>query len=181
MRKVGVLGKFHANVYFLIGLLNRRRYAALKRMAHFARDILIAEAVSDMIGAMIADVDAETRARLDELSPAVADDIRVAVRPTVDFSDRMRPKVEEMRKFLWERMYRHWKVNRARSHARRIVRELFTLFFEEPEILPNEWRRRYEGASEEKKARAVCDYIAGMTDRFAIREHGKLFDTESWL
>ncbi len=143
--------------------------------------ILIAEAVSDMIGDMIADVHSETTSRLADLSPKSSDEIRVAATHVVDFSSEMKPKVEQLRAFLWNKMYRHWKVNRARSQAKRIVRELFDLFFTEPEVLPPEWRQRYEGVSDEKKARAVCDYIAGMTDRFAMTEHRKLFETASWL
>lgn len=154
---------------------------ARRKFPDCATDLLIAEAVSDMIGEMVADVFAETGRRLAELAPASADDIRTASRPMVAFSDPMHEKVEQLRAFLWDRMYRHWKVNRARSHAKRVVRELFDLFMEEPEMLPPEWRGRYEGVSEAKCARAVCDYIAGMTDRFALREHRELFPTESWI
>jgi dGTPase len=143
--------------------------------------LLIAEAVSDMIGIMVADVFEETKRRLAALGPQSAADIRRADHAMVDFSDELRPKVEELRAFLWDRMYRHWQVNRARSQAKRIVRDLFDVFFNEPETLPPEWRTRYEGLSDDKRARAVCDYIAGMTDRFAVKEHHRLFDTKGWL
>ncbi|MCI5046870.1 MAG: deoxyguanosinetriphosphate triphosphohydrolase [Aquisalinus sp.] len=164
-----------------VPLIGEAIHATEKKYPDTPQDILIAEAVSDMIGAMIADVHAETLERLKALDPASSDDIRIADHAMVDFSEAMRPKVDELRRFLWDRMYRHWKVNRARSHAKRIVRDLFELFFTEPEVLPPVWRARYEGVSDEKRARAVCDYIAGMTDRFAIHEHRKLFDTENWL
>ena len=78
-------------------------------------------------------------------------------------------------------MYRHYLVNRARSHAKRILRDLFALFFEEPGVLPPAWFARQEGKPDEKRARAVCDYIAGMTDGYAIEEHRKLFDATRWL
>jgi dGTPase len=77
-------------------------------------------------------------------------------------------------------MYRHWKVNRSRSQARRILAEMFRLFMAEPEVLPTEWRQRAEPRSEAGRARVVCDYIAGMTDRFAIEEHRKLFHLDAW-
>ncbi|MEL7486095.1 MAG: deoxyguanosinetriphosphate triphosphohydrolase [Pseudomonadota bacterium] len=137
--------------------------------------IVIAEAVSDLIGAMVGDVIAETRATLAAVKPEHADDVRRAGRPIVDFSEEMRAKLKGLRAFLHDNMYRHYKVNRARSQAKRIVKALFDLFFEEPETLPPEWRVRYEGASDARRARVVCDYIAGMTDRYAIMEWERLF------
>lgn len=139
------------------------------------RDILIAEAVSDLIGAMVSDVVAETRARLAALKPVHADDIRRAGGRTVDFSPAMQERLTGLRAFLHDNMYRHYKVNRARSQAKRIVRALFELFFAEPETLPPEWAGRLRGGDEKRRARVVCDYIAGMTDRYAIREHERLF------
>jgi len=138
------------------------------------RDILIAEAVSNLIGAMVEDVTRETTARLAGLAPKDADAVRHAGRQIVDFSDAMQAQVMELRAFLHENVYRHYKVNRARSHAKRIVRALFDVFLGEPETLPPQWRND-RGKAEQ--ARAVCDYIAGMTDRYAIGEHEKLFGT----
>ena len=143
--------------------------------------LLVAEAVSDMIGEMVADVFSETNRRLAALKPETPEDIRHAERAMVAFSDEMFAKVTELRTFLFARMYRHWKVMRARSHAKRIVRDLFGVFMSEPETLPPEWRHAWEDGDEQKKARAICDYIAGMTDRFAIREHHKLFDAGGWV
>ncbi|MEE2691966.1 MAG: deoxyguanosinetriphosphate triphosphohydrolase [Pseudomonadota bacterium] len=139
------------------------------------REILIAEAVSGLIGAMIEDVTAETGRRLSALRPAHADDIRHAGMQIVDFSPEMQAKVSGLRRFLHENMYRHYKVNRARSQAKRIVRALFDLFFAEPETLPPEWSARLRGGDDRRRARVVCDYIAGMTDRYAMREHERLF------
>ncbi|MGV6802483.1 MAG: deoxyguanosinetriphosphate triphosphohydrolase [bacterium] len=142
---------------------------------------LIAEAVSEMIGRMVRDVAAETQARLAVLAPKTADDIRQAERAVVAFSDDMHVKVSELRTFLWQKMYRHWKVNRARSHAKRVTRDLFDLFMSEPEVLPPEWHRVLNFDDDAKKARAICDYIAGMTDRFALLEHKRLFDAGAWM
>jgi dGTPase len=83
-----------------------------------------------------------------------------------------------LRKFLFERMYRHYRVNRTRSQARRILAEMFQLFMADPGTLPPEWSGRADVADEAKRARAVCDYIAGMTDRYAIEEHRKLFSLD---
>ncbi len=164
-----------------VPLIGAAIFKTRKKYPDAGESILIAEAVSDMIGTMVMDVYEETLSRLKEANPQTVDDIRMATTSMVDFSAEMKPEVEQLRAFLWDRMYRHWKVNRARSHARRIVRDLFELFFAEPEVLPPVWHAQYKGEGELKRARAVCDYIAGMTDRFAINEHKKLFETESWL
>ncbi len=146
------------------------------------RDVLIAEAVSDLIGTMVADVLAETRCRIEKLSPSDADAVRRADHALVAFSPEMEADLNGLRAFLHANMYRHYKVNRARSQAKRIVKSLFDLFFNEPETLPPEWRERYEGADEARHearlARIVCDYIAGMTDRYAMREYRRLFGVE---
>ncbi|MGE0407782.1 MAG: deoxyguanosinetriphosphate triphosphohydrolase, partial [Amphiplicatus sp.] len=149
--------------------------AAEMRWPAAPRDVLIAEAVSVLIGEMIADVVEETRARLAALAPRDADAVRRAGRQTAAFSDLMQQRLADLRRFLQENMYRHYKVNRARSQARRILRALFDLFFEEPEILPPEWFARQEGQAEARRARVVCDYIAGMTDRYAAREYERLY------
>ena len=156
--------------------------AAEARWPDAPRDILIAEAVSDLIGAMVADVLTETRKRLAAAPPADADAVRRAASAYCGFSPEMDRKLSGLRAFLHENMYRHYKVNRARSQAKRIIKSLFELFFAEPETLPPEWRERYQGAGEGRNdarlARVVCDYIAGMTDRYAAREYRRLFSVE---
>jgi dGTPase len=77
-------------------------------------------------------------------------------------------------------MYRHFRVNRTRSQARRILAELFRLFVDEPGVLPTAQFERVQACDDAEKARVVCDYIAGMTDRFAIEEHRKLFNLDVW-
>ena len=86
-----------------------------------------------------------------------------------------------MRGFLFENVYRHYKVNRARSQAKRILRALFELFYNEPETLPPEWALRCRETSDARKARVICDYIAGMTDRYAIVEYERLFNLSPGL
>ena len=158
---------------------------ALHRVCERAPDapeaVQIAEAVSDLIGRMVNDVFEETSRRLADLKPQSAADVRAADQPMAAFSDALAPDLKVLRSFLFETMYRHYKVNRARSHAKRIIRDLFALFFEEPGVLPPAWFERQEGKPEEKRARAICDYIAGMTDGYAIEEHRKLFDATRWL
>src|SRR5262249_60289789 len=80
-----------------------------------------------------------------------------------------------LRASLRGRCHRHWRVNRTRSQARRMLAEMFQLFMGEPDVLPAEWFARTQGRDEASKARVICDYIAGMTDRYAIEEHRKVF------
>lgn len=140
----------------------------------------VQEMVREMIGAMVEDVLAESRKRIDIVSPGSADDIRNAGMQVVAFSDEMRAKVDELRGFLFERMYHHYTIKRIWHKVERIVTDLFTAFTGNYELLPDNWQRRVveAGGDRDSKvlARIVCDYIAGMTDRYAFREHERLFD-----
>ena len=135
------------------------------------------ETVRRMIDAMVADVLAETRMRLAESGPGSADEVRRLAHPVVAFAAPMERDSRDLKRFLFERMYRHFKVNRMTSKARRVVGDLFTLLLAEPECLPSDWRDRVEAADQAtQRARLVCDYVAGMTDRYALHEHRRLFD-----
>ena len=146
--------------------------------------LLRIEAVRRMIGAMVDDVLGETTRRARDFNVRSAEDVRALAGPLVSFSDGMGRDLSELRAFLLAKMYRHFHVNRTRSQARRILAELFALFMREPDVLPDGWRDRAEAKAavdgEAGRARVVCDYIAGMTDRFAIEEHRKLFNLDLW-
>jgi dGTPase len=137
---------------------------------------VIHEAVRELIGEMIGNLLEETRRRLAEAKPASAADIRAMDRPLVGFTDAMNEHNAALKAFLFERMYRHYRVNRSMSKAQRIVRDLFGLLHRSPEQLPPEWQQGCDGPEGFKTARRVCDFIAGMTDKFAIEEHQRLFD-----
>ncbi len=138
------------------------------------------EAVRRMIGVMVSDVMAETRAVAAATTVSSPEDVRNLKRPVVSFSAGMSEDLGALRVFLMERMYRHYKVNRTRSAAKRILNQLFELFMSEPDVLPAEWGALAHEAPEFDRARLVCDYIAGMTDRFAIEEHRRLFNLDPW-
>ncbi|WP_374569928.1 deoxyguanosinetriphosphate triphosphohydrolase [Phenylobacterium sp.] len=142
--------------------------------------IIRLEAVRRMIGAMVDDVLTETRRRAEAAGLASPEDVRNLGGPLVAFSRDMVEDLGQLRAFLMERMYRHWRVNRTRSQARRILAEMFQLFMTEPDVLPTEWFVRSQKRDEAGRARVVCDYIAGMTDRFAIEEHRRLFHLDVW-
>jgi len=136
---------------------------------------LIHECVRRLIDRMVSDLLAETRARLAAAAPASAAEIRRLGRPVAAFSAAMVGNNAALKKFLFDRMYRHYKVDRMATQAKRVVADLFDLFLAEPAQLPAPWRERAEGAGSPRTARLVADYIAGMTDRFALGEHRRLF------
>ena len=140
----------------------------------------VLEAVRRLIGIWVTDLVEETNRRIHEYNPQSAIDVRELSVPLVGFSEVIKRQLQELRSFLSEKMYNHYKVNRMRSRAKRILRELFDLYLKEPETLPSPWREQVEsGSSDTGKARLVCDYIAGMTDSFAINEHRRLFNLDS--
>ncbi|MFO1015045.1 MAG: deoxyguanosinetriphosphate triphosphohydrolase [Caulobacteraceae bacterium] len=138
------------------------------------------EAVRRMIGAMIDDVLTETRRRAEAGKVKTVEDVHNLGSGLVAFSAPMLEDLSRLRAFLHSRMYRHWRVNRTRSQARRILAEMFNLFMSEPDVMPTEWFVKSQNCDEVGRARLVCDYIAGMTDRFAIEEHRKLFQLDVW-
>ncbi len=138
------------------------------------------EAVRRMIGAMVDDVMGETLQRAAATGVQSADAVRALDHALVAFSPDMAEDLARLRQFLHARMYRHWRVNRTRSQARRILAEMFSLFLAEPDVLPSVWFEKSQNRDEAGRARVVCDYIAGMTDRFAIEEHRKLFQLDVW-
>ncbi|MFZ2467157.1 MAG: deoxyguanosinetriphosphate triphosphohydrolase [Parvibaculum sedimenti] len=139
---------------------------------------VIHESVRRLIGSMIGDVITETKARIAAAKPQSAADVRALGRPLVSFSCEMNENNATLKEFLFTRMYRHYRVNRSMSKAKRIVSDLFGLFHTEPDLLPPEWQQGCDGVEGMKTARRVCDYIAGMTDKFAIEEHKRLFDLD---
>ena len=140
---------------------------------------LIDEAVRRLIGEMVMDVLEETRRRIAEADPKSPGDIRRLGRPVAAFSDAMQENERALKNFLFHNMYRHYKLNRMTSKARRVVKELFHLFVEEPDCLPTEWREKAGKPETEETARLVTDYIAGITDRHALDEHRRLFDVQA--
>jgi dGTPase len=148
----------------------RQRYGALDETR------LIHEAIRRLIDRMVSDVIAETRQRLADWRIHAVAQIRDLGQPAVAFSEAMQANNRALKSFLFERMYRHYRVNRMSSKAKRLMRELFQLLHREPDCLPTEWRQQAGEAESALCARVVADYIAGMTDRYALDEHYRLFD-----
>ncbi len=130
-----------------------------------------------VINALVNDLVAESRRRIASLNPQSPDDIRYAKAPVVAFSPAMAEANRVIKEYLFTYMYRHWRVNRMTTKARRITSEMFALFHANTGLLPDEWRARAgDLAGTLRAAGAIADYIAGMTDRFAAQEHLRLTD-----
>ena len=144
---------------------------------------LMHEVVREVIGVMVNDLLQTTRANLELLKPKSAADIRRAPQAVVSFSFPMTQNITHLREFLFARMYRHTTVNRMCVKAQRIVKDLFAFLMENPSCLPGAWHEvvRTSGVNENARARIVADYIAGMTDRYAVQEHRRLFSTETMI
>jgi len=137
---------------------------------------LVNETVRRMINTLVVDICTQSTKNIAQHKPQSIADIR-RLPPLVHFSEEVAAKNLKLKQFLRKNLYHHYRVNRMSAKAARIVRELFGAFFENTGLLPNE----FQVYAEADKARAVADYIAGMTDRFAIREHRKLFAVEEYL
>ncbi len=134
------------------------------------------EALRRFFGLLVEDVLAQSQGRLAEIDPKSPEDVRAAGRPVVRFSDALFADLKEIRAFLFKRMYRAPKVVEMRAEVTKVVAELFPFFMAHPEELPKQWRKDVEAieGDETALARIVSDYIAGMTDRFALQRHEAL-------
>ncbi len=139
----------------------------------------INEAVRRLIDHMVNDLVSETRGRLAQAKPRSAEEVRGLGAPVVAFSEEMRKNDRALRDFLFARMYRHDKVNRKTEQVQEVVRALFAHYLADPRALPVDWQAGAGPAGSQQTARVAADYIAGMTDRFALGEHRKLQPGES--
>ncbi|MGD9501324.1 MAG: deoxyguanosinetriphosphate triphosphohydrolase [Methyloceanibacter sp.] len=137
---------------------------------------LLYEAIRRLISAMIEDATAESARRLHALRPASAAAIRHAPHAAVAFSEAMRRDLDLLRAFLFARVYRHERIVRIMEDAEGVVGDLFQRYSEAPDTLPPDWREEAPARGTRAHARHVADFIAGMTDRFALAEHRRLFD-----
>ena len=135
------------------------------------------EFIRRLIGLLIEDVTTETGRRLIGLAPRSADDVRQAPSVVAGFSAAMAEAEGAIKEFLKTRMYRHERVQRVMSEAANVVRDLFARYSTHPDDLPPEWRDGLAAMDEAGRARHIADFIAGMTDCFALAEHTRLFDS----
>ena len=170
------------------GLLNMKQMEEVELFARLHRQVVqqypglpgrreLYETIRLMITAMTADLVDESCRLLKESAPQSIEDVRNGP-PLIRFSSKMREETTALKRFLYANLYRHYKVNRMRVKASRIVRELFDAFMTDPVLLPFD----YQVASGDtmKQARKIADYIAGMTDRYAIREHKRIYSLDEF-
>ena len=141
---------------------------------------LVHEVIRRMINHIVVDLIRSSQQCIDAVSPASIDDVRMQPRPLIGLSEATLEEHRELMRFLRERVYRHYKVLRMTRKARRVIQELFSAFMSDIQLMPPEHEALAKQAEtmhgEAGRARAVADYIAGMTDRYAILEHRRLFD-----
>ena len=131
---------------------------------------MVSEVIRAMINTLVLDLTRTTADRIARLQPQSADEVRAGP-PLAAFSDEIRAQADALKQFLMKNLYRHFQVMRMTGKARRVVRELFQAFLDDPRLLAAEYRRD----DPVEQARASADYIAGMTDRYAIREHRAIY------
>ena len=154
---------------FLKGKKSKIKNLDSKRVVNELRRFVISKMIEDLIK--------QTKHNLNRFEPKTIKDIRLLKTPIANFSTNMKKNLSEIRKYLTQNMYMHWKVNRMTSKARRIVSDLFDVYNREPNCLPADWLNLLKNPKDKfAKARLISDYIAGMTDRYAINEHKKLYD-----
>lgn len=148
------------------------------RMPQLNTRMKASETVRRMINFLIHDVIQETSRRLEDANIQTLDDVRAAKSPLVGFSERTKKMNAEMKRFLYQNMYRHYRVVRMARKAERVVREMFAAYMDHPSMLPFAVD---EDVKKDKAllARTIADYIAGMTDRFALEEYSRLFDVHA--
>ena len=134
---------------------------------------LVHETIRRMIDALALDLITQTRANIAQKGVETLDDVRAA--PTLaEYSGEMRQKLRELKTFLFDNLYRHERVLSMSGKARCVIADLFAAYMDDPGLLPPQHRARAQSGSDSDKARAIADYIAGMTDRYAMKEHRRL-------
>ena len=142
---------------------------SVKKIVNEIRRLIISKMIQDLV--------IKTEENIQKFQPKTSQDVRLLGKPLIEFSDAMSVYMREIRAFLTTKMYKHYEINRMTSKAKRIVSDLFKIYSQEADCLPNEWKLNYDKAKNSfSKNRIIADYIAGMTDRYAINEHKKLFD-----
>jgi len=154
----------------------RKATYLIKKKVSITRNVAIYQVIRRIIDSQVGDIIRQTENNLKRFSVDSSDQVRAAPQRLADFSVDLRREQKELKDFLREKMYRHFRLIRMEEKARRVIRELFKTYMQKPEMMP---ANVYNQIDNMDKDRLVCDYIAGMTDRFALEEHDKLFNSLS--
>ena len=156
-----------------VALYARHRAEVEQRFPGISGRRAINETVRRMINALVVDLIQTSRGNIQQAGVQSIDDVRNAP-PLIAFSAAMKQEAQELKRFLRKNLYQHYQVNRMTSKARRIITDLFNIFLSGPQLLPPDYQ--VQGGDALEQARKVADYIAGMTDRYAMDEHRRLTD-----
>ncbi len=150
----------------------------LKAYPDLEHNRLVHETVRRVIAAMVADVLANTKKNIANLHPKSEQDVRRLGQPVVAFSSQMRENNRVLQQFLSQQMYRHARVMDIMARAQRVIDDLFNAYMHDEKLLPKDWRDGTPISDKSHYARQVCDFMAGMTDRYALDQHKRLFDLD---
>jgi len=163
-----------------VPLFNEQYEEVRRRYPDLAQRRVIHEVVRRLINCQVVDLVQTSSALLARHAPVDLDAVRGQATPLIAFSDQMRERNLELKRFLRKQLYRHYRVHRMSVKALRVIRDLFNAFFDDPRLLPVEAQLKVSelehNGGEQGRARAVADYIAGMTDRYAIKEHQRVYN-----
>lgn len=150
----------------------------MQRHPQIAERVRIHEIVRRMINYLVVDLIENSQRLLAKAAVATVDDVRNAGQPLIGFSAGVREESLELKRFLREHLYNHYRVRRMTRKAEQIVSGLFQVFMDDARVLPPQYQDKLRASPDDRnvRARVVADYIAGMTDRYAIREHKRLYD-----
>ncbi len=171
-------GLFRIDDVRQVGFIDDAFRAVLDRYPNLEEQRLVHEVNRRLISLMMDDLLAETRRRLAEIRPTSSAGIRVRKHATATFSAAMAANEKLLKDFLFDNMYAHRSVRGTGDKACRVLHGLFEHFFDEPQVMPAPWCDLAEAGDEPRRARVIADYIAGMTDRFALDEHARLFTVD---
>ena len=159
-------------------LFGKQYEEVMQRHPQIPERVRIHEIVRRMINYLVVDLVENSRGLLAAAAVASVEDVRNAGQPLIGFSQGVREESLELKRFLREQLYNHYRVRRMTRKAEQIVSGLFGVFMDDPRVLPPQYQDKLRASPEDRTARArvVADYIAGMTDRYAIREHKRLHD-----
>lgn len=163
-----------------VALVQEQLQQVRRQYPQLAGRKLVYETIRRMINVLIVDLIETSRARLNQLAPSSIEDIRTQPAAIIGFSEAMKERSLELKRFLRTNLYRHFRVHRMTSKADRVIKDLFAALNSDIRLLPPEHQQNAKvyaaDSGEVGKARAVADYIAGMTDRYAITEHSRIYD-----
>jgi dGTPase len=166
-----------------IDLFHEQYQAVKQRYPNLSQRRTIHEVVRRLINCQVVDLVQTSRELLEQACPADLESVRSYPRTLIAFSDAMRERNHELKRFLRKRLYRHYRVHRMSAKAVRVIRDLFAAFFQDPRLMPEEAQLKAVQLRDRDgtmgQARAVADYIAGMTDRYAIKEHARVYNPET--